>query len=174
MPTESTVRTWPASPSAAAWLWQEPCYWVEAADGEREAYRMYRRHYSAKKNKRPKIRQFVGPGQKMVLIGLLCPALFAWRKFIDDSGQRGVNCAVFRNESQHRSSDMIQEAVRFAHARWPGERLYTFVDPGEIRSGNPGLCFLWAGWRRCGYTKAGQVILEALRYEHGATSFVVQ
>lgn len=136
-------------------------YWRLSKDGDPTGFTLYRRHYSAKKNPRPKQRQFVGPGQKMVLIGADSLALFAWRKFIDDSGQRGVNCAVFRNESPHRSSDLISEAMGFAWARWPGERLYTTVNPREIRSTNPGFCFVKAGWRKCGTTKGGLLILEA-------------
>jgi hypothetical protein len=121
---------------------------------------MARRHYSSKKNRHPKIRQFVGPGEKLVLIGFLCAALFAWRKFIDDSGQRGVNCSIFRNESSHRSSEMIREASQIAWTKWPGERLYTYVNPSEVRSGKPGWCFEKAGWRRCGETKGGLLIFE--------------
>lgn len=127
-------------------------FWAFSHDGVHGDYIMYRRHYSAK-NKRPKIRQFVGPGDKMVLTGFFCNALFAWRKFIDDSGQQGVNCAVFRNESSHRSSDMILEAEKWAAIRWPGERLYTYVDPNKIRSTHPGYCFKMAGWKQCGETK---------------------
>jgi hypothetical protein len=138
-------------------------YWIASRDGDTDGFALYRRHYSARKNPRPKIRQFVGPGQKLVLLGFFCPALFVWRRFLDDSGQVGVNCAVFRNESQHRSSDMIREAVLWAHDRWPGQRLYTFVDPLEVRSTNPGYCFLMAGWRRCGTTKGGLLVLELQR-----------
>jgi hypothetical protein len=135
-------------------------FWTVAKDGNSAGFAMYRRHYSAKKNRRPKIRQFVGPGEKMVLIGFLCEALFCWRRFIDDSGQRGVNCAVFRNESHHWSSEMILEAMQWAWDRWPGQRLYTTVEPAEIRSSNPGYCFQCAGWRKCGRTKRGFVVLE--------------
>lgn len=135
-------------------------FWLPAKDGDPWAFAMYRRHYSAKKNKRPKIRQFVGPGEKLVLVGNFCNALFVWRKFIDDSGQQGVNCAVFRNESPHLSSDMILEATQIAWDRWPAARLYTTVDAKEVRSSNPGYCFLKAGWRKCGRTKTGLVILE--------------
>lgn len=135
-------------------------YWCEAKDGDRIAFAMYRRHYSSRKNPRPKVRLFVGPGEKMVLVGFMAPALFAWRKFIDDSGQRGVNCAVFRNESRHRSSAMVREAMEWAWLRWPGERLYTTVDPAAVRSTNPGYCFQLAGWRKCGRTKSGLVVLE--------------
>ena len=136
-------------------------FWFVSRDGDRHGYAMYRRHYSAK-NKKPKQRQFVGPGEKMVLAGLFCEALFVWRKFIDDSRQTGVNCAVFRNESQHLSSEMIREAMGYAWERWPGERLYTTINAKKIRSTNPGYCFLMAGWRRVGITKGGLLILEAL------------
>jgi hypothetical protein len=43
------------------------------------------------------------------------------------AGQRGVNCAVFRNESSVLSSELIREACGLAWTRWPGERLYTYV-----------------------------------------------
>ena len=138
-------------------------YWVPAKDGNEAGYRLARRHYSAKKNRRPKIRQFVGPGEKLVLLGWMCEALFVWRKFIDDSGQKGVNCALFRNESGHLSSAMIEEAVAIAWERWPGERLYTYVDSREIRSTNPGYCFKMAGFRWCGTTGSGLEILERVK-----------
>ncbi len=138
-------------------------FWREGRDGDMEGYAIYRRHYSSKKNKRPKQRQFVGPGQPIVLLGYFCSALFVWRKskFRKDS-QTGVNCAVFRNESEHKSSDMILEAMQFAFKKWPGERLFTFVDAGEIKSKNPGYCFKMCGWKHCGYTKKGLHILEYL------------
>jgi hypothetical protein len=137
-------------------------YWRESKDGNPVGYALYRRHYSAAKNPRPKIRQFVGPGEKFVLLGSDELALFAWRKFYDASGQQGVNCAVFRNESSRLSSDLISEAVSWAWAKWPGERLYTYVKPSAIRSTNPGCCFKAAGWRECGRTQKGLLIFEKL------------
>lgn len=134
-------------------------FWVHALDGDPSAYAMFRRHYSARKTK-PKVRQFVGPGEKMVLVGWFCPALFVWRKFIDDSGQTGVNCAVFRNESEHKASDMIREAMDLAWERWGGARLYTSVNPEKIKSKNPGYCFKKAGWKKCGETAKGLHVLE--------------
>lgn len=141
----------------------ETSYWIISADGAPDAYLLARSHYSAAKNKHPKIRQFVGPGEKMVLFGWFCKALFAWRKsrFRLDS-QVGIECVIFRNESTHQSSDMIREAVSLAWERWPRERLYTHVDAKAIRSSNPGCCFKKAGWRKCGKTKTGLVILELL------------
>jgi hypothetical protein len=137
-------------------------HWCHSADGDPISYRMYHRHYSSGKNPFPKQKQFVGPGEKIVLVGMMCPALFVWRKEryrLD--GQTGVNCAVFRNESDHISSDMIREAMDLAWERWPGERLFTMINPRKIRSTNPGYCFLVAGWRRCGRTKRGLLILES-------------
>lgn len=141
-----------------------PWYWRQVKDGHPTAYALYRRHYSAAKNPRPLQRQFIGPGEKLALLGRGGDALFAWRKerFRLDR-QTGVNCAVFRNESTARSSDLIREAMVWAWERWPGERLFTFVDPSRVRSTNPGCCFIKAGWRRCGATRKGLLVLECVR-----------
>jgi hypothetical protein len=140
-----------------------PGFWKLSRDGNPEAFAIFRRHYSAKHNPNPKQRQFVGPGERMVLLGREPEALFVWRKekYRRDK-QPGVNCAVFRNESRCRSSDMIRDAASLAWNRWPRERLFTFVNPGEVASRNPGYCFLMAGWRRCGVTRGGLIVLEIL------------
>ena len=108
----------------------------------------------------PPPKLFVGPGEKLVLRTWECDAIWVWRKFIDDSGQDGINCAIFRNESNHRSSDLVRQADRIADHCWPGERHYTYVDAEKITSVNPGFCFKAAGWRTCGRTKSGKVVLE--------------
>jgi hypothetical protein len=97
----------------------------------------------------------------MVLIAPCARGLFVWRKFISGDGQEGVNCAVFRNEGAGLSSAMIEDACRLAWARWPGERLYTYVNGAKVASGNPGYCFKKAGFVRCGETKWNKLtILE--------------
>ena len=122
---------------------------------------MYERHYSAHQYRDGRKRRiFAGPGEKIVLRTAEASALFVWRKFIDDSGQQGVNCAVFRNESPHKASLLIRQADIIADHCWPGLRHYTYVDPRGVRSTNPGFCFLKAGWRKCGFTKGGKLILE--------------
>jgi hypothetical protein len=139
-------------------------HWIGVKDGDDRARAIFNRHYSRhfyKDGRKPL--EFVGPGEKMVLLTQRCDALFVWRKFIDASGQRGVNCSVFRNESKLLSSLLIYEAEQMARNRWPGERLYTYVNSEKIRSTNPGCCFIKAGWRRCGLTKGGLVILEKIR-----------
>lgn len=142
-------------------------YWLPVKDGDPRAAALYRRHYSAyhyKDGRRsdPGYRNrflFAGPGEKIVLMTVNCDALFTWRRFIDKSGQTGVNCAVFRNESPILSSVLIQEAERHAWARWPGERLYTYVDPGAVKSTNPGYCFKANGWNRCGFTAVRKLLI---------------
>jgi hypothetical protein len=122
---------------------------------------MLNRHYSArhyKDGRKPKL--VVGPGFKIPLETADGLASFIWRKFIDASGQTGVNCAMFRNEGPELSSSLILEAEQLAWQLWPGERLYTYINPKKIRSTNPGYCFKVAGWKFCGYTKGGLVILE--------------
>src|SRR5262249_28112362 len=90
-------------------------------------------------------------------------ALFVWRKFIDDAGEEGINCAVFRNESAHRSSDLIRQADQIADCLWPDSRHYTYVRAEAVKSTNPGFCFIAAGWKRLERrTKGGLVILERL------------
>jgi hypothetical protein len=129
---------------------------------------MYERHYSAYRYAdRRKRTQFIGPGEKVVLRTEQADAVFAWRKFIDDSGQTGVNCAVFRNESAHRSSDLIRQADAIADCLWPDSRHYTYVDPAKVASKNPGFSFKCAGWRKCGLTKNGLIILEKLPVHAG-------
>ena len=137
--------------------------WLPVRDGDARALGLYRRHYSRRHYADGRLpRLFVGPGEKMVLLTQGCDALFVWRKFIDASGQSGVNCAVFRNEGQRLSSDLIRDACEWAWRRWPAARLYTYVNSQRIRSSNPGYCFLQAGWQRCGLTKGGLLILERL------------
>jgi hypothetical protein len=139
-------------------------YWFGVKDGDARALALFMRHYSFQQYRDGRKRSiFVGPGEKMVLMTLTCDALFVWRKFKDASGQAGVNCAVFRNESPILSSVLIREAEQYAWERWPGERLYTYVDSRKIRSSNPGYCFQIAGWRKCGLTKWNKLtILERL------------
>lgn len=139
-----------------------PLWWL-TKDGDLDCVELYERHYSCYRYADGRARHnglFVGPGEKVVLRTERADALFVWRVFIDDSGQSGVNCAVFRNESSHRSSHLIRQADQIADVLWPDRRHYTYVDPAKVASTNPGFCFIAAGWRRCGRTKGGLVILE--------------
>jgi hypothetical protein len=144
--------------------------WLRVRDGNHTALSIFDRHYTSRRKHLRKIAQFVGPGQKCVLLTPCARALFVWRKFLDDmddgSGKRqeGRCCAVFRNEGAGLSSDLIRAADAYAWREWPGERHYTTADPDEIRSTNPGFCFMQAGWRKSGKSKRGLQILEV--YPH--------
>jgi len=145
-------------------------HWIQTTDGDPLAAALYRRHYSCRqyqdgRRDDPTNRNrnlFVGPGEKMVLVTSDYKALFVWRKFIDKSGQFGVNCAVFRNESRTLASELIKDACAWAWQRWPGQRLYTYVDASAIQSTNPGYCFRRAGWQRCGISKKRKLIILEL------------
>lgn len=135
-------------------------YWYGANRGDLRAIDLFMRHYTAP-SKRPVNHSIGAPGEIMVLLTSRADALFIWTKQrYRADGQIGVNCAVFRNESAIRSSDLIQEAALMAWQRWPGERLFTFVNPVKIKSANPGYCFKKAGWKSCGLTQKGLTILE--------------
>jgi hypothetical protein len=68
-------------------------------------------------------------------------------------GQTGYNCAIFRNESSRKASDIILEAERLAFEKWGPNRLYTYIDPNKtaiiIRRGERivGFCYRKAGWK---------------------------
>ena len=137
-----------------------PAWWI-TKDGDGKCLDLYRKHYSRYRYRDGRIpNQFVGPGETIVLRTWEGDAFFVWRKFIDDSGQTGVNCAAFRNESPYQSSELIRQADSVADFCWSGVRHYTYVNAGKIRSTNPGCCFKVAGWSRCGETKGGLIILE--------------
>lgn len=140
-----------------------PLWWI-TKDGDEICNQLFRRHYSYRPyldGRDPKL--FCGPGEKIVLRTWEGDALFVWRKFRDDSGQTGINCAIFRNESTHLSSELVRQADAIADFCWPRERHYTYVNARRVRSANPGFCFKIAGWRECGSTKRhGLLILEKI------------
>ena len=141
-------------------------YWIKSRDGDESIREVFDRHYSRihYKDGRKPSKKFIGPGQNMVLRTWSCDAIFIWQRQINRrDGQVGVNCTVFRNEGNVLSSLLIEEAVQLAWERWPGERLFTFVNSGKIESRNPGYCFKKAGFSFCGRTKVHKLdILERL------------
>jgi hypothetical protein len=117
------------------------------------------RHYS---RRTVGARQFLYSGRKLVLRDAAGLVLFGW-VWPDESmrmdNQKGYNCAIFRNESTRRASDIILEAEAMAFAKWGPNRIYTYVDGGKIKSVNPGYCFKKAGWARIGASKSGLTLL---------------
>jgi hypothetical protein len=142
--------------------------WVEVLDGNDTARFIFDQHYSRGDHRdraRPKL--IAGPGEKLLLLAADADALCVWRKAKHRrDGQAGVNCAVFRREAGELASRILTTAMDWAWGRWPGERLFTFVDPREVlptwRASRPtwGHCYYQAGWRFAGLTKQRLHILE--------------
>ena len=138
-------------------------HWLPAKDGDPRALALYQRHYSCS-NFAPRNRQFMPPGEKMVLLTVDCAAVFGWLKNRVEryDHQVGVCCTLFRNEGSILSSQLVREADEIADERWPGERHFTYVDAKKVRSTNPGACFKLANWRHIGFSKGGLHLLERL------------
>lgn len=135
-------------------------WWFLTKDGDATILDLYDRHYPSEGvRERRKVSQFVGPGEHIVLRTDRGDAGFVWRRFIDDSGQRGVCCSFFRNEGQILSSELIRQADAIADLAWPCARHYTLVDAEKIRSAHPGACFVAAGYRWAGRTVSGKEVL---------------
>ena len=72
-----------------------------------------------------------------------------------------MNNAIFRNESDRPSSEIILEAEEHAKRKWPElRRFYTYIDPSKVASPNPGFCFKKAGWRFVKLSDNGKHLLE--------------
>lgn len=120
------------------------------------------RHYS---RRTVGARQFLYAGRKLVLRNSEGTAVFAWlfpEPAMRMDGQVGYNNAIFRNESTRRSSEIILEAEWHAVRKWGPNRAYTYVDPVQIRSVNPGYCFKQAGWTFVRRSQSGQHLLEKM------------
>jgi hypothetical protein len=74
---------------------------------------------------------------------------------------------IFRNLGAGLSSDLIREATDATYEHWiarygelPPERLRTEIGVKEVRSANPGFCYMKAGWKK-GEIKRGKLFLYA-------------
>jgi hypothetical protein len=105
---------------------------------------------------------FCRPGLNMVLRTALGDAVWVTWDGIRDDGLRAWECTIFRNESQHLSSEMVWHAMMATISQWgepPPDGLITYVDAAAVRSTNPGCCFKAAGWKRIGQSKKRGLIL---------------
>ena len=124
------------------------------------------RHYSHNREESDWRKPILPPGEKLLFVTEWADAVagFVKQRFrLDD--QRGVYLSIFRNEGAVRSSELLLQSQQLISQRWPGASLFTFVDPIEVESQNPGYCFLCAGWRKVGKTKSGLLIFT-LTPEH--------
>ena len=145
--------------------------WIPIKDTDPRAVALYRQHYSCRDPLKNFTRYgFSGQGQSLTLITLDCKALFGWifNKIERMDKQTGINCFVFRNTSDILSSTLILDAEQWALAKWGNKRLFTYVNPLKISTPEKhyrklkeaGYCFIKAGWKQCGKSKSGLIILE--------------
>ena len=141
---------------------------IQTTHFDQECRLLADRHYS---RRTIGAKQFCYSGRKLVLRDAEGTVLFVWMNpepSMRMDKQTGYNCAIFRNESERRSSEIILEAEQRAFAKWGPNRLYTYIDPDKIKSANPGYCFKCAGWKYVGLSKSGKhLLVKELAQEPG-------
>lgn len=109
--------------------------------------------------------QFVPPGRCLVLTTPYAFWVTSWQEYVDHAWPGAWNCSAFRNEAgrEHRSSELIREAVaatRWRFPRTPPRGMITFIDTTRVRpKRDPGRCYLRAGFRQVGTTGKGLLVL---------------
>lgn len=120
------------------------------------------RHYPRQKRGTP---QCIAPGTYLALISDDRTAgwVTRWPEFSQHAWAGAWENSLFRKEGPGRASDMIRHAVAHTRDKWPeipGLGMITFVNPGEVRSTNPGYCYIKAGFRRVGRTRKGLLVFQ--------------
>jgi hypothetical protein len=117
------------------------------------------RHYSRRKIGS---RQFMPPGETVILLSDDAMAVFGWWRPHPASGIKAMNgldgwtCTIFRNESNELSSKMILAAEQYLlnlGVSIGKSGFITYVYDKKIRSSNPGFCFKMAGYKVTGRSK---------------------
>lgn len=129
--------------------------WHESWRADPAARDIADRHYNRQNVGAP---QFVPPGRCVVLS---IPAVAFWvtswpfAEYVMHAWPGAWVCSAFRNErgDEHRSSDLITEAIAATRFYWtpPREGMVTFVDESKTRrKRDPGRCFRRAGFHVSG------------------------
>lgn len=165
-------------------------HWLPVRDGDARVAALLSRHYSYRpyKDNRRRVQRHMGfcpGGERIILLTGTGDAAFIWRKFsanpemIEKYGwQTGIGCTFFRNEGAILSSDLIREACEIAWRRWPGERLFTFVEDEKVATSQQhgrakaGWCYRKAGWKPAGRNKDGRLTVLEIRPPHCVTEAV--
>jgi hypothetical protein len=126
---------------------------VPTSHYDQECRELADRHYNRQSPGAP---QFAGNGPKLVLRDTDGLVVWVWlnERHQRWDGQAGYYCQLFRNESPRLSSLIVLEAEQHAISKWGPCRMFTYVDPSQVRSTNPGYCYLAAGWHPHGYSKS--------------------
>lgn len=119
------------------------------------------RHYNRQKPGTP---QFVPPGACLVLLMPGAVWTSSWPRYVQHQWPRAWVNTLFRKEIPGIASEFIIEAVAATRYYWgpaiPPQGMITFVNPREVRSTNPGYCYLMAGFERAGRTKSGLLAFQ--------------
>jgi hypothetical protein len=142
-------------------------HWQLSWRADPKARALADRHYSRKS---VGACQFAPPGRCLVLLSQGDDALWvsSWQlpEWVRHAWPGAWLCSLFRNESPHLSSALIQQAVAVTRWAWgepPPQGMITFVDPSQVRrKRDPGRCFRRAGWVVCGHTQNGLLVLRLL------------
>lgn len=133
--------------------------WMVTHKGDVACRLLADRHYSRQTIGHP---MFARPGKNLVLKTPLADAVWVSWKGIRDDGLDAWECTIFRNESKHRSSEMIRLAIQATIARWglpPKDGIITYVDADKVNSANPGYCFKMAGFKLIGRSRKRGLLL---------------
>lgn len=143
--------------------------WARSWKADPRAKPIADRHYNRHNPASP---QFVPPGRALVLLTVDERALWVsswpYAEHVLHAWAGAWVCVTFRNEGAGLSSELILEAVAATRAEWgepPELGMVTFIDPDEVRSTNPGYCYLVAGFEHAGRTKDRNLIALRMRPE---------
>lgn len=139
--------------------------WSKRHRGDLDSRLIADQHYNRQKPGTP---QFVPPGRCLVLYrpGALWVTSWPFAEYVKHAWPGAWVCSCFRRESGPLASDLIKDAV--SATRWffgdpPDLGFITFVDSRRIRAdGQPGYCYVKAGWQKAGFTKGGLHALQLL------------
>lgn len=144
--------------------------WYRSHRFDRRALPLADRHYNRLKIGSP---QFVPPATCVVFLTAEADAVWAttWPipEYVKHAWPGAWINSIFRNESEHLSSELIREAVAATRAFWPtvpALGMVTFVDASKVRrKRDPGRCYLRAGFKHVGFTKGGLWAFQLLPHE---------
>jgi hypothetical protein len=115
-------------------------------------------HYSRRK---PGSRQFMPPGQTVVLLASDCSAVYGWWRPHPASGivamnkRDGWTCTLFRNDRRNEWLSSIailsaELALLESGYNCGPDGMLTYVARAKILSANPGYCYKCAGYQKIG------------------------
>ena len=143
--------------------------WRRSHRADPEAVAVADRHYNRQKVGSP---QFVPPGRCYVLVSddpAVWVTSWPYAQHVRHAWAGAWVNTCFRHEGPGLASEMIRAAVAHTLTHWPDPPplgIVTFVDASKVRpKRDPGRCYLRAGFRHAGFTKAGLWAFQMLPAE---------